>query len=136
LEGYDNIYGPDNFVEEFCEHVLNLPSSRVFQNPSSIPQEAKQYVAWLYRSLAQLDEMGTATTRLKGFEKLPGTGGIYSARYPNTGKNPRILYFFIQGAKVVLLTPFLEKNSGDYQRAIRVAKARKATFKTQWPLDE
>ena len=134
FEGYDHIYGPDNFLEEFCKQVLDVPSTRVIANPKSLSSSSKQYVQWLQRSLTQLDTMGTATTRLKGFEKLPGTDNIYSARYPNTGKNPRILYFYIDGQDVVLLCPFLEKNSGAYQRAIKLAESRKSTFQNQWPI--
>lgn len=134
MEGYDNIYGPDNFLDEFCKCVLDMKPERVFSgNP---PKAAKQYVTWLYRSLAQLDTLGSATTALKNFEKLPGTADIYSARCPNSQKNPRILYFYIQGQNIVLLYPFLEKSDGDYQRGIRTAEARKIFFQAQWLLDE
>mgnify|MGYP003189399641 FL=1 len=135
MDGYSNIYGPDNFSDEFCKYVLNMTPEQVF-HADEIPKAAKRYVKWLQRSLTQLDSLGTATTALKNFEKLPGTEDIYSARYPNSQKNPRILYFYIQGQNIVLLYPFLEKNSGDYQRGIRVATTRKILFQAQWPLDE
>ena len=88
MDGYDNIYGPDIFVDEFCKNVFGLPKDRVF-SPEA-PKPVKQYVKWLQRSLKRLDKQGKATTRLKEFEKLSGTDDIYSARYPNTKKNPRI----------------------------------------------
>ena len=135
MDGYSNIYGPDNFSDEFCKYVLNMTPEQVF-HADEIPKAAKRYVKWLQRSLTQLDSLGTATTALKNFEKLPGTEDIYSARYPNSQKNPRILYFYIQGQNIVLLYPFLEKNSGDYQRGIRVATTRKILVQAQWPLDE
>lgn len=134
MDGYNNIYGPDMFVYEFCRNVLGSSEDCVLsQDP---PKSAKQYVSWLERSLKTLDTQGKATTRLKGFEKLSGADDIYSARYPNTQKNPRVLYFYIQDSKIVLLCSFCEKNKSDYQRGIEAAKARKATFEAQWPLDE
>ena len=108
MDGYSNIYGPDNFSDEFCKYVLNMTPEQVF-HADEIPKAAKRYVKWLQRSLT---------------------------RYPNSQKNPRILYFYIQGQNIVLLYPFLEKNSGDYQRGIRVATTRKILFQAQWPLDE
>lgn len=112
-----------------------MKPERVFGS-DKISKEAKRYIAWLERSLVQLDSYGTAITAPEKFEKLPGTADIYSARYPNSKKNSRILYFCIQGKNIVLLYPFLEKSSSDYQRGIRVAEARKTLFLTQWPLDE
>ena len=134
MDGYDNIYGPDIFVDEFCKNVFGLPKDRVF-SPEA-PKPVKQYVKWLQRSLKRLDKQGKAATRLKEFEKLSGTDDIYSARYPNTKKNPRILYFYIKDSKIVLLYPFLEKNKSDYQHGIGIAETRKTTFEAQWPLDE
>lgn len=122
-------------MDEFCNHVLDMTPEEVFAD-DEIPKAAERYIKWLQRSLTQLDAYGTATTALKNFEKLPGTDDIYSARYPKSRKNPRILYFYIQGQNIVLLYPFLEKNAGDYQRGIRVAERRKTLFQTQWPLDE
>lgn len=134
MDGYNNIYGSDTFVNDFCNNILGMSKDRVLSQKA--PKSAKQYVSWLVRSLTILDTQGPATTRLKGFEKLSGADGIYSARYPNTQKNPRILYFYIQDSKIVLLYSFCEKNKSDYQRGIETAKERKATFEAQWPLDE
>ena len=122
-------------MDEFCNHVLDMTPEEVFAD-DEIPKAAERYIKWLQRSLTQLDAYGTATTALKNFEKLPGTDDIYSARYPKSRKNPRILYFYIQGQNIVLLYPFLEMISGDYQRGIRVAERRKTLFQAQWPLDE
>lgn len=133
FEGFQNIYGPDCFYDEFKRNVLGLPPNA---SPPQNDKFSKQCVNWFIASLKNLDELGPETTKLKRFEKLPGTDDIYSARYPNTRKNPRFLYFFIQGKNVILLCPFLEKSGSDYKRAISLAQARKKELKSQWPLDE
>lgn len=139
FEGFENIFGPENFHEEFMRNILDTPPHAI-PSDGTIPEQndkfLRQCVKWLYTSLNQLDELGPQATKLKGFEKLPGTDDIYSARYPNTRKNPRFLYFFIQGKNVILLCPFLEKSGSDYKRAISLAEARKKELKSQWPLDE
>ena len=137
FDSYNHIYGPDNFFEEFSKTVLDLDIDTASSStPSAQSKQTKQYVGWLLRSLTLLNEAGVSATRLKGFEKLSGTGDLYSVKYPHTGKNPRILYFFVQGQNVILLYSFLEKNKGDYQRAINVAEQRKKLLLLQWPLDE
>lgn len=73
MDGYSNIYGPDNFSDEFCKYVLNMTPEQVF-HADEIPKAAKRYVKWLQRSLTQLDSLGTATTALKNFEKTARDG--------------------------------------------------------------
>ncbi len=60
---------------------------------------------------------------LPQFEKLTGVDRLYSIRHPESKKNVRIIYIIEEGA-VILLTAFLEKNTGDYQRAIKTALQR------------
>ena len=43
--------------------------------------------------------------------------------YAQNKKNVRVIYTIVKG-KVILLTAFLEKNAGDYQKAINLAKNR------------
>lgn len=60
---------------------------------------------------------------LPQFEKLAGEDRLYSIRHPESKKNVRIIYTIIDNV-VILLTAFLEKNDGDYQKAINVANKR------------
>lgn len=80
-----------------------------------------------------LDTYGERAVRLQAFEKISGSDTIYSIRYPHSGKNPRILYFFICDDTPVLLYAFLEKNSGDYAHGIKVAERRAKFVKESWP---
>lgn len=48
---------------------------------------------------------------------------LYSIRHPETPKNVRVIYTIVEGV-VILLGAFLEKNDGDYQKAINTAKKR------------
>lgn len=57
------------------------------------------------------------------FGKLTGFDKLYSIRHPESRKNVRVLYT-IEDDTIILLTAFLEKNAGDYQRAIEIAQKR------------
>lgn len=57
------------------------------------------------------------------FEKLTGFDKLYSIRHPESRKNVRVLYT-IEDDTIILLTAFLEKSAGDYQRAIETAQKR------------
>lgn len=48
---------------------------------------------------------------------------MYSIRHPESKKNVRVIYTFYEDV-IVLLHAFLEKNDGDYQRAIETAERR------------
>ena len=48
---------------------------------------------------------------------------MYSIRHPESKKNVRVIYSIEEGT-IILLTAFLEKNDGDYQKAINTAKKR------------
>lgn len=61
---------------------------------------------------------------LPEFEKIKDTNRIYSIRHPETPMNVRILYYVSDGGEIILLTAFLEKNSGDYRNSIQRAEKR------------
>ena len=83
----------------------------------------KRYQKKLIQDLAVLDSEKEHAIDLPQYEKLSGEDRLYSIRHPETKKNVRIIYTIDEGA-VILLVAFLEKNDGDYQNAINVAKKR------------
>ena len=55
---------------------------------------------------------------------MSGEEDLYSIRHPESKKNFRVIYTIYEGNIIILLIAFLEKNDGDYKKAIRVAKKR------------
>ena len=84
----------------------------------------QRYQKKLIQDLAVLDIEKEQAIDLPQYEKLSGEDKLYSIRHPETKKNVRIIYTIVDGAIVILLVAFLEKNDGDYQNAINVAKQR------------
>lgn len=82
-----------------------------------------RYQRKLIEDLAVLEQEKERAIDLPQFEKLNGGGDIYSIRHPESRKNVRVLYCIFEGS-IILLTAFLEKNEGDYQRGIAVANKR------------
>ena len=78
----------------------------------------------MIQDLAVLDIEKECAIDLPQFEKLSGENELYSIRHPESKKNVRIIYTIAEGAVVILLVAFLEKNDGDYQKAINAAKKR------------
>lgn len=70
-----------------------------------------------------LEQEREGAVDLQQFEKLNGVDRLYSIRHPESKKNVRLIYTIEAGA-IILLVAFLEKNSGDYQRAINTAQKR------------
>lgn len=83
----------------------------------------QRYQKKLLQDLAVLEVEKERAVDLPQYEKLSGEEKLYSIRHPKTKKNIRVIYTIVQG-KIILLTSFLEKNDGDYQNAIKVAKRR------------
>ncbi len=73
--------------------------------------------------LAILDVEKEEAVKLQNFEKLADVDRLYSIRHSETPKNVRVLYT-IEKDIVILLTAFLEKNFGDYKKAISRAQKR------------
>lgn len=113
LNGYEDIYALDLFLEDFQNTVLGRSSS-----------ESKRYAAWLQRKLDDLTLYRERAIQLRDFEKVEGHTMLYSIRYPRSKKNPRIIYFFVHERKPVLLLAFLEKKSSDYEKKIPAALQR------------
>ncbi len=84
----------------------------------------QRYQKKLIQDLAVLDMEKERAIDLPQYEKLSGEERLYSIRHPETKKNVRIIYTVVKGSVVILLVAFLEKNDGDYQKAIEVAKKR------------
>ena len=84
----------------------------------------KRYQKKLIEDLAVLDMEKKEAVALPQFEKLSGEEDLYSIRHPESKKNFRVIYTIYEGNIIILLIAFLEKNDGDYKKAIRVAKKR------------
>lgn len=114
VEGINYIYAISSVKKEFKKAVNESWSD----NPPW-----KRYQEKLMRDLAILDVEKEEAVKLQNFEKLADVDRLYSIRHSETPKNVRVLYT-IEKDIVILLTAFLEKNSGDYKKAISRAQKR------------
>lgn len=114
IEGINSIYALSNMKKEFRKAV---------DEPWKETPPWQRYQKKLIQDLAALEIGKERAIDLPQFEKLAGEDRLYSIRHPESKKNVRILYAIIDNA-VILLTAFLEKNDGDYQKAIDVANKR------------
>lgn len=122
MEGCQRLYTLDTVADEFRSEVIGRDRSN-----------AERYLRWLDKCMADLDTYGERAVLLQSFEKIVGSDIIYSMRYPHSGKNPRVLYFFICDGTPVLLYAFLEKKKADYTHGIQVAEKRAKMVKENWP---
>jgi phage-related protein len=114
INGIDHVYALSIVKKEFRKAV---------DEPWKDNPPWQRYQKKLIQDLTVLDMEKERAIDLAQFEKLAGENNIYSIRHPESKKNVRILYTIIEGA-VILLVAFLEKNDGDYQNAITIAKNR------------
>ena len=114
INGLNNIYALSIIQKEFQKAV----NEQWKKDPPW-----KRYQKKLIQDLAVLDSEKERAIDLPQYEKLSGEDRLYSIRHPETKKNVRIIYTIEEGV-VILLVAFLEKNDGDYQKAINVAKKR------------
>ena len=115
INGLKNIYALSVVQKEFKKAV----NEQWKENPPW-----QRYQKKLIQDLAVLDIEKEQAIDLPQYEKLSGEDRLYSIRHPESKKNVRIIYTIAEGAVVILLVAFLEKNDGDYQKAINVAKQR------------
>ncbi len=92
-------------------------------NPGMIYPPWKRYQKKLIEDLAVLELEKEKAVDLPQFEKLAGNDRLYCIRHPESKKNVRVIYVIEEGA-IILLTAFLEKNRGDYKRAVNTALER------------
>lgn len=114
INGICNTYAISNVKKEFKKAV---------NEPWKEKTPFERYQRKLIEDLAVLDQEKEQAISFVQFEKLTGVDDLYSIRHPESKKNVRIIYV-IEDSTIILLTAFLEKNDGDYQRAIDVAKKR------------
>ena len=114
MEGLDNIFAVSNLKKEF--------QSAVNEQWKTKPPW-KRYQKKLIADLVVLSQEKERAVDLGNFEKLRDTDRLYSIRHPKSKKNIRVIYTVDEGA-IILLVAFLEKNDGDYKRAINVAERR------------
>ncbi len=114
INGLDDIYIISNVRKEF-EKAVN----EAWKEKPPWERFQKKLIA----DLAVLSELKERAIDLQQFEKLSGEKELYSIRHPETKKNIRVVYT-IDEHQIILLTAFLEKNDGDYLRAIRTARKR------------
>ena len=88
--------------------------------------EKSRYQNWLDEKLRQLDTYSpTQLARLMDFEKLQNIKqDIYAIRKPRSKLNPRVLYVYNDGNRIVLLTAFAEKRKSDYSKGVALAIKR------------
>lgn len=115
IEGLNDIYALTVVRKEFKKAVDEQWSD----NPPW-----QRYQKKLIQDLAVLDVEKESAISFPQYEKLSGEDKLYSIRHPESKKNVRVLYTIAEGSAVILLVAFLEKNDGDYQKAINVAKTR------------
>ena len=114
MEGLDKIFAVSNLKKEF--------QSAVNEQWKTKPPW-KRYQKKLIADLVVLSQEKERAVDLANFEKLRDTDRLYSIRHPKSKKNIRVIYTVDEGA-IILLVAFLEKNDGDYKRAINVAERR------------
>jgi len=114
IEGITKTYAISSVKKEFRKAV---------NEPWKEKTPWLRYQKKLIEDLAVLEQEMEKATDLPQFEKLTGEDDLYSIRHPESKKNVRVIYT-IWEEKIILLTAFLEKNVGDYLRAINVAKGR------------
>ena len=114
IPGIDNTYAISNVKKEFRKAV---------DEPWKETPPWKRYQQKLIEDLAVLEQEKERAVDLQQFEKLNGVERLYSIRHPESKKNVRVFYT-IENDVVIFVTAFLEKNAGDYQRAIATAKKR------------
>ncbi|MCQ2494249.1 MAG: type II toxin-antitoxin system RelE/ParE family toxin [Lachnospiraceae bacterium] len=114
ISGINNTYAISNVKKEFRKAV---------DEPWKSEPPWKRYQQKLIEDLAVLEQEKEKAIDLQHFEKLIGVDRLYSIRHPESKKNIRIIYT-IEEEAIILLVAFLEKNDGDYQRAISTAKKR------------
>lgn len=114
IEGINNIYAISNVKKEFRKAV---------DEPWKEIPPWQRYLRKLIEDLAVLEQEKEMAIDLPQFEKLTGFDRLYCIRHPETKKNVRVIYT-IYDSSIILLTAFLERNDGDYQRAIKTAYER------------
>ncbi len=114
IPGINNTYAILSVKKEFRKAV---------DEPWKEEPPWKRYQQKLIEDLAVLEQEKERAIDLQQFEKLSGVDRLYSIRHPESKKNVRVIYTIEDGV-IILLTAFLEKNDGDYQRAINTAKKR------------
>lgn len=114
IDGIDNTYAISNLKKELKKAV---------DEPWKETPPWQRYQKKLIADLAVLEQERERAIDLPQFEKLVGIEQLYSIRHPESKKNVRVIYTFYEDV-IVLLHAFLEKNDGDYQRAIETAERR------------
>lgn len=114
VEGIENTYAVSMFEKEFRKAVdESWKENKPF----------KRYQEKLVADLAVLEMEMEKAIDMPQYEKMKGEDDLYSIRHPESRKNVRIIYTIYEDA-IIILGAFLEKNNGDYQKAIRRAKSR------------
>lgn len=110
-------------IEYMCYFKYKKEFRKAVDEPWKDDPPWERYQQKLIEDLAVLEQEKERAIDLQQFEKLNGVDRLYSIRHPESKKNIRVIYTIAEGV-VILLTAFLEKNGGDYQRAIKTAQKR------------
>lgn len=115
INGLNDIYALSVVRKEFTKAV----NEQWKNNPPW-----QRYQKKLMQDLAVLNIEKERAIDMPQYEKLSGEKELYSIRHPESKKNVRVIYTLVEDSVVILLVAFLEKNDGDYQNAINLAKKR------------
>lgn len=112
-------YGPINEFERIMAVDVFMPE--LFKLFGKSKQELKKYLVFLNAQLNKIDNRETIINREEpiNYKEI----NLYSIRKPMK-KNTRVLYYYMQNDKIILLTAFDEKNESDYENGKRRAYNR------------
>lgn len=114
VKGLENTYAVSVFEKEFLKAV---------NEPWLDKEPFKRYQKKLIEDLTVLEMEKEKAIDMPQYEKITVEMDLYSIRHPESRKNIRVIYTIYEEA-IIILTAFLEKNSGDYRKVIRLAKRR------------
>lgn len=114
IEGINDTYAISAVQKEFKKAV---------DEPWKEVPPWQRYQKKLIEDLAVLEQEKERAIDLPQFERLSGVDRLFSIRHPESKKNVRVIYTIYDGS-IILLTAFLEKNDGDYRRAVATSLKR------------
>lgn len=92
-------------------------------------KEKKEYMFFLF---AQLSKIEHRNENIKHVEPIEYKDVTFHCIRKKTKKNTRVLYYYLDDNKIVLLTAFNEKNKSDYDRGKELAYNRLKKIKNDY----
>lgn len=114
----------EGISDTYALSVVQKEFKKAVDEPWKENPPLQRYQQKLMQDLAVLCVEKECAIDFPQYEKISGEEKLYSIRHPESKKNVRVIYTILDGSIVILLVAFLEKNDGDYKRAINKAKER------------